>query len=72
MDKKADYKRSSVRYRIKGNAIEIEVEASDPVALVASLNSSIKQLRIISSVDSAITKLAKKQNHRSAGQTNTR
>jgi tRNA threonylcarbamoyladenosine modification (KEOPS) complex Pcc1 subunit len=57
MDKDLSFKRSTCRIRAKGNRIEITVEAADNVAMFASLNSALKQLRIISSVDSKLKRL---------------
>ncbi len=58
MDKRADYKRSRVHYKSGKGAIEISVTASDSVALLASLTSTIKQLRIIADIDNTTAKLA--------------
>lgn len=48
------YRRGSVSFKAKNGAIEIKIEAKDPVALLASLGSAIKQLRVVSDVDSLI------------------
>jgi tRNA threonylcarbamoyladenosine modification (KEOPS) complex Pcc1 subunit len=61
MDKRADYKRSKVRYRSGKGAIEITVTASDPVALLASLTGAIKQLRIIAGIDNTAARITAKQ-----------
>lgn len=58
LDKGVRYKRSSVKYRSGKGVLEIRVTAQDPVALVSSLNSALKQLRIITSVDKIVSKLA--------------
>lgn len=47
MDKKISYKRSSVSVKRKGNLLFVKISADDPVALIASLNSVLKQVRII-------------------------
>ena len=57
LDKKDVYKRSKVKYRSSNGALEITVTASDPVALVSSLNGVLKQLRIITTVDKVTSKL---------------
>ena len=49
------YKRGSIYFKSKKDTIEIRVEASDPVALLASVTSAIKQLRVVSGVDSLLT-----------------
>lgn len=58
LDKRVAYKRSKVEYRSSGGALEIRVIASDPIALVSSLNAALKQLRIVASVDGAVSRLA--------------
>jgi tRNA threonylcarbamoyladenosine modification (KEOPS) complex Pcc1 subunit len=57
IEKTLDYKRSSVKISEKKGVISIVVEANDAMALMSSLNSSLKQLRIVSGADSAISKL---------------
>ncbi|MDE1855621.1 MAG: hypothetical protein KGH49_00040 [Candidatus Micrarchaeota archaeon] len=52
MDKKISYKRSSVRIKSTQNTVSVEVNAQDPVALVASLGSVLKQIRIIGNAES--------------------
>ena len=52
MDKVIGYKRSTVKVKRIGNVVSVEVSAQDPVALVASLGSVLKQLRIIGSAES--------------------
>lgn len=47
LDKKISYKRSKVSVKLSKNTLIIEVKADDPVALVASINSILKQIRII-------------------------
>ena len=51
MDMPKEYKRSKLKIREKGGKIEVDTEANDPVALIASLGSVIKQMRVISSVN---------------------
>ncbi len=51
IEKKIDYKRSTVRITGDSKSITIEVRAEDPRALLASLNGALKQLRIASNVD---------------------
>jgi tRNA threonylcarbamoyladenosine modification (KEOPS) complex Pcc1 subunit len=46
------YKRGSISFNATKDSIEIMVEANDPVALLASVSSAVKQLKIVSSVDS--------------------
>ncbi len=48
------YKRGSVSFKASKDEIKIDVKANDPVALLASVTSAVKQLRIISDVDSII------------------
>ena len=50
MDMPKDYKRSKLKIEEKGGKITVDIEANDPVALIASLSSMIKQMRVISSV----------------------
>ena len=57
LDKRPDSKRGRVRVSEKGGVILIEAEASDAAALISSLGSSIKQLRVVSSVDLPIARL---------------
>ncbi|VVB76691.1 Uncharacterised protein [uncultured archaeon] len=45
-------------YKDGGSSIDIKVKAADPVALIASLNGAIKQLRIISNVSRSVKKIA--------------
>ncbi|MGC8662675.1 MAG: KEOPS complex subunit Pcc1 [Candidatus Micrarchaeia archaeon] len=54
MDKSEEYKRSRTNINEKGGKISIEVESSDAVAMLASLNSVLKQLRVISGVANTI------------------
>ncbi len=51
MDKKVDFKRSSAKLSKKGGNISIEIEADDPVALISTINSFMKQFRVISDVE---------------------
>lgn len=64
VDKSVKYKRSSVKYKASKDFIEVNVSAADPVALVSSLTSALKQLRIIASVDKTVSKLAAKESRR--------
>lgn len=57
----AKYKRGSVTFRPKGESLEVAVTASDAVALLASLNSALKQLRVVAGVDKAIGRLSAKK-----------
>ncbi|MCL5239255.1 MAG: CTAG/PCC1 family protein [Candidatus Marsarchaeota archaeon] len=52
--KGAKYKRGSLSFNASKDSIEIKVEASDPVALLASVSSAVKQLKVVTSVDSLI------------------
>ncbi len=47
MDKDISLKRSKMKVSTEKNKIKIEIEAEDNVALLSSLNSIIKQMRII-------------------------
>lgn len=46
------FKRGSVSFMSKAGVVKIHVEANDPVALLVSVTSAIKQLKIVSSIDS--------------------
>lgn len=46
------YKRGSVVFKANNGTIEIKVQANDPVALLASVSSAVKQLKVVSDVDS--------------------
>ncbi len=48
------YKRGSISFKASGDSIEVRVEAKDPVALLASVSSAVKQLKVVGSVDSLI------------------
>ena len=54
--KDINYKRSSVKISGNKDSMEIAIKADDPRALLASANSVLKQLRIISEVDSLLDK----------------
>ena len=54
----AKYKRGKVTFRSEGDSLEVAVTASDAVALLASLNSALKQLRVVAGVDKAIGRLS--------------
>ncbi|MDE1850748.1 MAG: hypothetical protein KGH54_03070 [Candidatus Micrarchaeota archaeon] len=51
LDKKLNYKRSKVSVKLSKNTLIIQVRANDPVALVASINSVLKQIRIIGNAE---------------------
>ena len=51
MDIPKEYKRSKLKIKEEGGKIRVDIEANDPVALIASLSSMIKQIRVISSVN---------------------
>lgn len=48
------YKRGATSFKATKDTIEVKVEANDPIALLASVASALKQLRVISDVDSLI------------------
>ncbi len=50
------YKRGSISFRATKDSVEIGVEADDATALLASVSSAVKQLRIVSSVDSLLNR----------------
>ncbi len=50
------YKRGSVSFKATKNDLEISITANDPVAMLSSLSSAIKQLKVVSGVDSLIKK----------------
>lgn len=51
MDKKVNFKKSKAKVTRKGGSISIEVEAQSPVALVSTINSFMKQIRIIGGIE---------------------
>ena len=51
LDKGIIYKRSRLKIRADPQTISIEIEAEDPIALIASLNSVLRQLRIIGNAE---------------------
>jgi tRNA threonylcarbamoyladenosine modification (KEOPS) complex Pcc1 subunit len=57
VDKDIDYKRSRVTARKGRGSLIINIEAEDQVALFASMNSMLKQLRIIGNVDKKMDEL---------------
>lgn len=59
MGKEFHYNRSDVKIHGRGNLIEIEVSARDPRALLGSINSTIKRLRIMGGADNLVTRLSK-------------
>ncbi len=58
--KKLDFKRSKVRMSRKGRQISALVESNDSRALLAALQSLMKQLRIVNSVDKMLDEMAEK------------
>ena len=48
LDKGIKFKRSNIRFEKSKNSITINVEAQDQIALIAAINSVLKQIRIIS------------------------
>jgi len=48
------YKRGSISFAEKKGVIQVDVIADDAVALLASISSAVKQLKIVSEVDSLI------------------
>ncbi len=56
MEKPKKYKRSNIKIKNTNGLIEIDVDASDATALIATLGSVIKQLRVIRKVDSIVEK----------------
>ncbi len=57
IDNKLDYERSKVRITRSKDSLTINVEAEDPRALLASLNGALKQLRVVSSVDTGLSEI---------------
>ncbi len=57
METDMKYKRGGVKASLSNGLIRINVEASDQVALLASMGSALKQLRIITSVDGTVSRL---------------
>ncbi|MGB9732709.1 MAG: KEOPS complex subunit Pcc1 [Candidatus Micrarchaeia archaeon] len=60
IDMPKEYKRSKVKVSEKGGKIKVNIEAEDAVALIASLSSIIKQMRVVSAVDNIINNSTKK------------
>ncbi|MGC9157224.1 MAG: KEOPS complex subunit Pcc1 [Candidatus Micrarchaeia archaeon] len=56
MDKPKKYKRSRLKIRNGKGRIEVEIEANDATALIATLGSIVKQLSVIRKVDSLVEK----------------
>ncbi|MGC8699716.1 MAG: KEOPS complex subunit Pcc1 [Candidatus Micrarchaeia archaeon] len=54
MDMPKDYKRSKIRIKEEKGKISIEIDSNDAVAMIASLNSIIKQFRVISSIGKVV------------------
>jgi tRNA threonylcarbamoyladenosine modification (KEOPS) complex Pcc1 subunit len=46
------YKRGSISFSSKGKEIAVNVKANDAAALLASLNSALKQLRVVNDINS--------------------
>ena len=51
LDKNITYKRSRLKIKATDEALNVDIEADDPVALIASTNSIIRQLRIIGNAE---------------------
>jgi tRNA threonylcarbamoyladenosine modification (KEOPS) complex Pcc1 subunit len=60
LGKEGGRKRSTIEYKSGKGTLEIRVTASDPVALVSSLNGALKQLRVVTSVDRTVSRLISK------------
>jgi|GEM_PF-3572495 tRNA threonylcarbamoyladenosine modification (KEOPS) complex Pcc1 subunit len=58
--KSITYKRSNIRLSQKGKEIKAVIEAKDSRALLASMQSLMKQFRIINNVDNMLEKMTKK------------
>ena len=54
MDKNVPFKRSSAKISRKGGEININIEANDPVALISTINSFMKQIRVIGDVEKLV------------------
>ncbi len=54
MDKDIAFKRSKVTTSSKGGRITIKIVADDQIALVASMNSMLKQMLVISTVKDVV------------------
>ncbi|MDE1855020.1 MAG: hypothetical protein KGH57_01720 [Candidatus Micrarchaeota archaeon] len=50
------YKRGSLTFKAGTGTVDIRVEADDAIALLASVSSAVKQLKVVSDVDSLFTK----------------
>lgn len=59
--KSTTYKRSRIRMSRKGEEISALVEAKDSRALLASMQSLLKQLRVVAGVDSMLDELSGKK-----------
>ena len=55
LDKGINYKRSKLKVKASGQTIILDIEADDPVALIASVNSILRQLRIIGNAEKLFT-----------------
>lgn len=59
--KSASYKRSKVKISQKGNQIMTVIEAQDSRALLASIGSVMKQLRIVNNIDNMLESIEKRE-----------
>ena len=50
------YKRGSVSFQATKDSIKIKIEADDTVALLASVSSAVKQLKVVSDINSLMRK----------------
>lgn len=61
MDKDVAFKRSKVTATSKGDSIVIKIVADDTTALVASMSSMLKQIRVIHGAKDVVKRLGKGQ-----------
>lgn len=61
---KAAYKRSSIKISKKNNLVNVDIEAKDGTALLSSINSVIKQFRVITNTSRMIDRMSKKSQNR--------
>jgi tRNA threonylcarbamoyladenosine modification (KEOPS) complex Pcc1 subunit len=66
LGKAPEYDRSSVEINAGKDSLKIHVSAVDAAALFASMNSALKQIRVISRVDDALERIGAKGRGRNA------
>ncbi len=59
LNKDIEYRRSRAKVLCKNGSISIDIEADDPVALVSSMGSMLKQIRVITEVKDLVKRRRK-------------